>query len=52
VVASEQVAKYLSKYGLVVVTNLRQFVIVARVQARRPSSKPSRLRPPKKHSGN
>ena len=32
VVGSEQVAKYLSKYGLVVVTNLRQFVIVARVQ--------------------
>ncbi len=30
-VGSEQVAKYLSKYGLVVVTNLRQFVIVARV---------------------
>ena len=28
---SEQVAKYLSKYGLVVVTNLRQFVIVARI---------------------
>jgi hypothetical protein len=32
VVGSEQVAKYLSKYGLVVVTNLRQWVIVARVQ--------------------
>jgi len=32
VVSSEQVAKYLSKYGLVVVTNLRQWVIVARVQ--------------------
>ena len=32
VVGSDQVAKYLSKYGLVVVTNLRQFVIVARVQ--------------------
>jgi hypothetical protein len=31
-VGSEQVAKYLTKYGLVVVTNLRQFVIVARVQ--------------------
>lgn len=31
VVKSEQVAKYLSKYGLVVVTNLREFVIVARV---------------------
>jgi hypothetical protein len=28
---SDQVAKYLSKYGLVVVTNLRQFVIVGRV---------------------
>ena len=32
VAGSEQVAKYLNKYGLVVVTNLRQFVIVARVQ--------------------
>ena len=32
VVGSDQVAKYLSKYGLVVVTNLRQFVIAARVQ--------------------
>jgi hypothetical protein len=32
VAGSDQVAKYLSKYGLVVVTNLRQFVIVARVQ--------------------
>jgi Type ISP C-terminal specificity domain/N-6 DNA Methylase len=32
VVGSEQVAKYLSKYGLVVVTNLRRWVIVARVQ--------------------
>jgi len=31
VAGSEQVAKYLSKYGLVVVTNLRQWVIVARV---------------------
>jgi hypothetical protein len=31
VAGSEQVAKYLSKYGLVVITNLRQFVIVARV---------------------
>jgi hypothetical protein len=31
VAGSEQVGKYLSKYGLVVVTNLRQFVIVARV---------------------
>jgi len=28
---SEQVAKYLSKYGLVLVTNLRAFVIVARI---------------------
>ena len=27
---SEQVAKYLSKYGLVVFTNLRQFVIIAK----------------------
>ena len=32
IVGSDQVAKYLSKYGLVVVTNLREFVIVARVQ--------------------
>jgi len=32
VAGSEQVAKYLSKYGLVVVTNLRQWVIVARVK--------------------
>lgn len=32
VVASEQVAKYLSKYGLVLVTNLREFVIVARIE--------------------
>jgi hypothetical protein len=32
VVSSEQVAKYLRKYGLVVVANLRQWVIVARVQ--------------------
>jgi len=31
VAGSDQVAKYLSKYGLVVVTNLRQFVIVGRV---------------------
>ncbi|MGH9734210.1 MAG: type ISP restriction/modification enzyme [Candidatus Acidiferrales bacterium] len=31
VVGSEQVAKYLSKYGLVFVTNLRDFVIVARI---------------------
>jgi len=31
VAKGEQVAKYLSKYGLVVVTNLREFVIVARV---------------------
>src|SRR5450432_3921008 len=28
---SEQVTKYLNKYGLVLVTNLRQFVIMARV---------------------
>ena len=32
IAGSEQVAKYLSKYGLVVVTNLRQWVIAARVQ--------------------
>jgi hypothetical protein len=31
VVGSNQVAKYLSKYGLVLVTNLREFVIVARI---------------------
>ena len=31
VAASEQVAKYLAKYGLVLVTNLREFVIVARI---------------------
>ena len=29
--SSEQVKKYVSKYGLVLVTNLRQFIIVARV---------------------
>jgi hypothetical protein len=29
--SNEQVTKYLSKYGLVLVTNLRQFVIMARV---------------------
>jgi hypothetical protein len=40
VVDSEQVAKYLSKYGLVVVTNLRQWVIVARVQGQ-----PTKLEP-------
>ncbi len=32
VIKGEQVAKYLSKYGLVVVTNLRQFVIVSRIR--------------------
>jgi hypothetical protein len=32
IAGSEQVAKYLTKYGLVVVTNLRQWVIVARVK--------------------
>lgn len=31
IASSEQVKKYVSKYGLVLVTNLRQFVIVARV---------------------
>lgn len=31
VAGSEQVAKYLNKYGLVLVTNLRQFVIVSRI---------------------
>lgn len=31
VAGSEQIAKYLNKYGLVLVTNLREFVIVARV---------------------
>lgn len=31
VVGSDQVAKYLSKYGLVLVTNLREFVIVVRI---------------------
>ncbi len=31
VASSEQVAKYLAKYGLVLVTNLRKFVIVARI---------------------
>ena len=29
--ASEQVTKYISKYGLVLVTNLREFIIMARV---------------------
>lgn len=31
VVGSDQVAKYINKYGLVLVTNLREFVIVARI---------------------
>jgi hypothetical protein len=31
VAASEQVAKYLTRYGLVLVTNLRQFILLARV---------------------
>lgn len=31
VIGSEQVTKYLGKYGLVLVTNLREFVIVARL---------------------
>jgi hypothetical protein len=31
VAGSEQVAKYLNKYGLVLVTNLRQFVILSRI---------------------
>jgi len=51
VAGSDQVAKYLSKYGLVVVTNLRQFVIVGRVQDNPRSLRPSRLRRPKRRSG-
>ena len=31
VVGSDQIAKYLSKYGLVIVTNLREFTIVSRI---------------------
>ena len=31
---SEQVAKYLAKYGLVLVTNLRDFILVGRVQGK------------------
>ncbi|MBI3280490.1 MAG: DNA methyltransferase, partial [Acidobacteria bacterium] len=31
IAGSEQVAKYVNKYGLVLVTNLREFIVVARV---------------------
>jgi len=34
---SEQVLKYLNKYGLVLVTNLRDFILVGRVHGNRPS---------------
>src|ERR1019366_7589038 len=34
VAQSEQVAKYVAKYGLVLVTTLRQFVIVARIDGK------------------
>jgi hypothetical protein len=48
VVDSEQVAKYLSKYGLVVVTNLRQWVIVVRVQGQPTQLEPFTIAPTEK----
>lgn len=39
--ASEQVTKYIAKYGLVLVTNLREFIIMARVDGQPDSSKSS-----------